>query len=98
MERFEEERNMPYVTSVERLAKEEGREERRREGLLEDITIMLEAKIAEIDKQLLEDIRAVTDLRQPRKLGRVLQKAKTAVEARRLVDKWLVQLAYRISA
>jgi hypothetical protein len=81
MERFEEERNMPYVTSIERLAMEEGH----REGLLEGIKLMLEAKFAETDKQLLEDIRAVTDLRKLRKLARGITKAKTAVEVRRLM-------------
>jgi hypothetical protein len=87
--KFEEERNMPYVTSVERLAKEEGRQEGLQEGLrkglLEAITLLLETKFPDFDKRQLEDIRAVSDVRHLRKVARALKKAKTAAEVRRLL-------------
>jgi hypothetical protein len=80
MNRFEEERAMPYVTSVERIGIRKGR----REGLLEGIAIALKARFGRVDKQLLAELRAVTDVNQLRKVARALTKAKTQEELREL--------------
>jgi hypothetical protein len=101
LDRFEEERNMPYVTSVERLAKEEGRQEGRlqgreegreegrqqglREGLLVGIEAALIAKFSKLDKRLLQDLRAVKDVKSLRKLARALKEAVSLDDVRRLV-------------
>jgi hypothetical protein len=77
MNRFEEERAMPYVTSVERIGI--------RKGLLEGIAVALDAKFGKADKQLIEELRAVTDVSQLRKVIRVLKKAKSQDELRGLV-------------
>jgi len=88
MYRFEEERRMPYITSVERLAmkkgRQEGRQEGLRDGLLEGIALALEAKFGEVDTELLEDIRALNNIAQIRKVARGLKKAKTVAEIQRL--------------
>lgn len=76
MSRFEEERAMPYVTSVERIGM--------RKGLLEGITLALEAKFGKADKQLLDELRAVLDVNQLRKVARALKKAKSQDELRGL--------------
>lgn len=45
LEQIEEEKKMPYVTSVERLAKEEGREEGREEGILIGQILVLQKQL-----------------------------------------------------
>ena len=47
LEQIEEEKKMPYVTSVERLAKEEGREEGREEGILIGQILLLQKQLRE---------------------------------------------------
>lgn len=48
LEEIEREKHMPYITSVERLAKEEGREEGRKQALRESILDALEARFAAV--------------------------------------------------
>jgi hypothetical protein len=61
--RFEEEKEMPYITSVERLAREEWREEGREEGeirgLQDGIELALELKLAADGQALVPLVRAV---------------------------------------
>ena len=45
LEQIEEEKKMPYVTSIERLAKEEGREEGREEGILIGQILVLQKQL-----------------------------------------------------
>ena len=47
LEQIEEEKKMPYVTSVELLAKEEGREEGREEGILIGQILLLRKQLRE---------------------------------------------------
>jgi hypothetical protein len=86
--RFEQERSMPYITSVERLAlkkgRQEGRQEGLRDGLLEGVALDLETRFGEVDKKLLEDIRALKTVAQIRKVARALKKARSLDEIRRL--------------
>ncbi len=60
---FEEEKQMPYVTSVERLAREEGRqegrEEGREEGLREGIASVLEVRFGAEAASIMADCAAV---------------------------------------
>ncbi len=95
---FEEERRMPYVTSIERLAKaegivegrlegrQEGHQEGRQEGLWEatqeNIATTLEVKFGAPGKRLARRLRKVTDLDQLRDLFQAILKAKSLTEIR----------------
>jgi hypothetical protein len=78
---FEEERKMPYITSIERLAKQEGVQQ----GLIEGIDIALRAKFGARSRQLLHEIRAIEDVDKLRKLGQALIKAKSPDDIHRLL-------------
>ena len=85
IERFEEERRMPYVTSIERLARAEGREERREEGMVETIAVLLEAKFRAAGKRLVPRVRALRDVDKLRALTRTLASAETVDEVKALL-------------
>jgi hypothetical protein len=88
--RFEEERRMPYITSVERLAMKKGRQEGiqegLREGLMEGIAVALDTKFGAVDKELLGAIGALKSVGQMRKVARALKKAKSADDIQRLLQ------------
>jgi hypothetical protein len=63
---YEEERHMPYITTPERIGREEGRAE----GLQRAIELALEPKFGEAGLRLMPEIRAITDAQ---KLEAVLQ-------------------------
>lgn len=84
--KFEEEKRMPYVTSIERLARAEGLQEGLVEGLLEGITLGFELKFGAAGKKLLPKIRALHDIKKLRALARGLKTAKTLDEINRLLE------------
>jgi hypothetical protein len=81
---------MPYVTSFERLAKEEGREEGLKEGrkagarteLLATIRALLKDKFGASGLRLSSKIQAVDDLSDLRKLALRIAKASSLQEIR----------------
>lgn len=87
---FEEARKMPYVTSIERLARKEGRKEGKqeglREGLLEGIAANLEAKFGTAGMRLLPKIEAVQDVKKLRALNRALPATETLEAVKQLLD------------
>jgi hypothetical protein len=95
LRRFEQERKMPYVTSIEQLAKQEGVEEGREqgleqglvEGLHSGIESVLEVRFGPTAADLMPEIQAV---HTPNRLRMILQAAKTSPspdELRKLLRK-----------
>jgi hypothetical protein len=83
---FEEAKHMPYVTSVERLAKKEGREEGARAELLQAIRRGLKARFGAAGSRLLNKVRAVNDLPRLRALADALITVETLQDFRELLD------------
>ena len=85
LENTEQEHHMPYVTSVERLAKEEGIQEGIREGIKEGIEKCLELRFSEIEPSVLEEIQQIqnTDL-----LNQILNAIKTVSSVDELRQLW----------
>jgi hypothetical protein len=83
---------MPYFTSVERLAKEEGREEGRREGeavglrkgLLEGIAVAMVCKFGAAGHELLPRIRACKSVAKLQALAKAIPSAASLAEIRKL--------------
>ena len=86
LDRIQEERRMPYVTSIERLAYEQGRREREEEGrrrmLVWIITDALEIRFGVAGKRLVPRVRALTALDKLRALRRVAWTAETLDEVK----------------
>ena len=74
---------MPYVTSIERLAKEEGL----REGLLEAIELGLELRFGREALQALPRIREVLDVDRLRALKAALTRVATPAEFESLLGR-----------
>ena len=88
--RLEEEDNMPYVTSFERLAREEGLQEGRQEvlnGMLELIELDLVEKFGRPGRRLLKPVRELGDFEKIRQFARHLKKTKTLEEVRDYLDR-----------
>jgi len=74
LEQIEEEKKMPYVTSVERLAKEEGREEGREAGILIGQILLLQKQLR--DETLAKpELELMSSLELSRVLEQLLSKA-----------------------
>jgi predicted transposase YdaD len=94
--RLEQEEKVPYISSIERLGREEGlheglakgrqegRQEGIREGILEAISIGLTAKFGTTDQELVAEIGQVTDLDILRSIQRALITASTIDDVRQV--------------
>jgi hypothetical protein len=87
--RFEEERQMPYVTSIERMAREEGLEEGLQRGelraLKRGIEVALELKFGTDGLQLLPLVREVSQVEMLRAVQDSIRTARTLDEVRSLL-------------
>lgn len=86
---WEKEKQMPYVTSFERLARQEGREEGRqeglREGLLEGIELALKLRFSAEELQDFAAIQQRADIESLRRIKQALETAATLDDIRRLL-------------
>jgi hypothetical protein len=83
---FEQEWHMPYVTSIERMAKEQGLREGARVELLRTIRTVLKDKFGAPGTRLMRKVRAVEELRRLRALARALIKAESLDDFRALLE------------
>jgi hypothetical protein len=87
--RYEEEKRMPYVTSVERIGFERGRDEGLKEGerktLLENIELVLKLKFGAADPEFLQAVRQQTDVAVLRNVFRATETAASLDDLRRLL-------------
>jgi hypothetical protein len=83
---FEQEKRMPYVTSIERLAKEEGREEGFKDGLRESIAMLLESRFGEAGRKLGRKVRSIRDLELLRALPEKVFSAQSLADVRKLLE------------
>ncbi len=82
---YEEEKQMPYITSIERSGIEKGRQEGLEEGLQEAIATALGEKFKAAGKRLLPSIRAIHDLEQLRLILKASFSAQSLQEIRDLL-------------
>jgi hypothetical protein len=89
IKQYEEEKHMPFMTTPERIGREEGRTEGlakgRTEGLTEGIEVALELKFGEAGLRLMPEIRAIED---EAKLAAVLHGVRTAASPEDLRRVW----------
>jgi hypothetical protein len=76
LEQYEQEKQMPYVTSIERMAKQEGV----REGLLSGIEVALEIKFGNEGLKLLPEITQIEDIEVLRTTFKSLKQVQTPDE------------------
>jgi hypothetical protein len=84
MSEFEQEKQMPFITSVERVAREEGRQEGRREELLAGLEVALELKFGAAGLALLPEIKQIAQVDRLKAIQQALRGAATPEELRRL--------------
>jgi hypothetical protein len=74
LSQYEEEQKMPYITSVERIAVEKGREQGLQQGIAqkgqEDVVEVLKVRFEEVPQMLIESIETITDSDVLKKLHR----------------------------
>ena len=97
LQQLEESRRMRYITSVERIGIEKGRQQGReqgiqegiREGLLEGIELGLELKFGSQGLNLLPEIQAIEDVEQLRAIAFGLKTMNTLSELRQIYQQSL---------
>jgi hypothetical protein len=82
---FEEEHKMPYVTSTERMAREEGLEQGRKEELLSEITLAVQSNSADAGIAFVRELQAVSDLNKLREILRAAIRGETIEQLRSML-------------
>ena len=89
IKQYEEEKHMPFITTPERIGREEGLAEGlaqgQAKGLIQGIAVALELKFGEIGLRLLPEIQAIAD---EAKLGAILRAIRTAANPEDLRRVW----------
>ena len=84
---LEEEKRMPYITSVERIATEKGIQQGMRTGLLEGIELGLRLKFGSEGLRILPEISLIQDVEQLRAILSLLQTADTLSLLRQIIQR-----------
>jgi hypothetical protein len=84
---WEEEKRMPYVTSIERLAKAEGIEEGKAEGLWSALATNLQHKFGTAGKRLMPRVHKLRDEEQLHALLRAILEAESLSDIRPLLPR-----------
>ena len=84
-EEFEREKFMPFVTSWERIAKEDGRVEGRVEGMVEGMAVALELKFGTAGLAFAEELKSITDLAKLRAVRDAIRSASSPDDLRALL-------------
>lgn len=92
---LEQEQKMPYITSVERIGREEGLKEGLKEGheaglrdgLIEGIELILRAKFGPAGQQIIPEIRQLTEVSAIRSIYARLESAETLDDLHRVIAK-----------
>ena len=85
---LEEERSMPYITSTERMAREEGREEGRNEGrqaMAEAVSLALELKFGDKGSEFAREVCQVKSLAKLTAIQQAIRAGKSLDELRDLL-------------
>ena len=89
LRQYEEEKNMPYVTSVERIGikkgLQQGMQQGCRDGLIEAIEMGLSIKFGAIGLKLLPEIRAMADLNRLEMIKKAIKTAHDVSELEELL-------------
>jgi len=87
--KLEEEKNMPYITTAERIGIRKGKREGKREGFLESIYEILNIKFGEEGLQIFNKIKHITDVEVLLNIHRELVKAQTLAAAETEIEQYL---------
>lgn len=79
---YEERKHMPYITSVERIGMEKGRQEGRKETLVEAIAMDVELKFPDQTAEIMKRVQELDDVDALRAALKAIKTAKTADEFR----------------
>jgi hypothetical protein len=82
--RYEQEKKMPFMTTPERIGREEGLAEGRVEGRAEGIELALKLKFGDAGLRLMPEIRAITDAAKLKEILLAIPAAATPEDLRRV--------------
>ena len=85
LQAFEEERHMPYVTTYERLVRDEGVEQGLQQGLQRGLAVALEVKFGEAGVSFAQELNAIADLNKLRAVEQAIRTAASVDELRPLL-------------
>ncbi len=84
LSQYEESKRMPYITSIERMGIEKGREEGIKEGMLQGISLTLEIKFGSEGLNLMPEISQIQDVEQLRAIMASLKTVTTLEQLRQI--------------